>query len=520
MSRPSCKTSNSSIGEQANIKNRLDYLLANNPAIIYTSRIGGDWAANFVSKNIQGLLGYRSEEFIENPDFLASHIHPDDRERVLRNVEKILEIGFHVHEYRFLRKDGIYVWIHDELRLIRDENGKPVECVGFMIDVSARKKAEEELRRYDLKLQKLVKDRTIELEKANQDLRKAFERLRELETIIDRSPAIAFLWGLTDDMPIEFVSNNITQFGYSPDEVVGKIPYAKFVHPDDLAQVRSEIAECTRKDLDEYPLEYRMLTKTGETRWVYDRTFRRRDSRGTDIGHQGIVVDITERKRAEEALQRVNEKLQLMGSVTRHDALNQLAVLTGRLEIAETTARDDNVLTQLQKIKTAAGTIRRQLEFTADYQQTGVNKPEWISAERAFLSGIMGLSLAQVSLSHKFDDLEVFVDPMFEKVFHNLVDDSLRHGKKVTKINLCCEKSRDGLVIIYEDDGVGIPEEEKVKIFEPGHGKHTGYGLFMARAILGITGLTIEETGIPGNGARFEIHVPFGQYRSDSKRSA
>jgi signal transduction histidine kinase len=83
----------------------------------------------------------------------------------------------------------------------------------------------------------------------------------------------------------------------------------------------------------------------------------------------------------------------------------------------------------------------------------------------------------------------------------------------VTKITVSYHESDDGLDVLFEDNGIGIPFDEKEKIFERGYGKNIGYGLFMAREILAITELTIKETGEPGKGARYEIHVPKRYYR-------
>jgi signal transduction histidine kinase len=90
----------------------------------------------------------------------------------------------------------------------------------------------------------------------------------------------------------------------------------------------------------------------------------------------------------------------------------------------------------------------------------------------------------------------------------------MRHREHVTGIAVSCDRTPDGLQIIVGDNGAGIPNGEKEKIFEKGYGKNTGLGLFLAREILSITGMTIRETGIPGKGARFEITVPPGQFRS------
>ncbi|MCX6698231.1 MAG: HAMP domain-containing sensor histidine kinase [Methanoregula sp.] len=111
-------------------------------------------------------------------------------------------------------------------------------------------------------------------------------------------------------------------------------------------------------------------------------------------------------------------------------------------------------------------------------------------------------------------DPEVYSDPLFEKVFYNLIDNALRYGGADMKtIRVFSQESDTSLVIVCEDDGVGITDEDKKKLFRKGFGKHTGLGLFLSREILSITGITITENGEPGKGARFEITVPKGMWR-------
>jgi len=121
-----------------------------------------------------------------------------------------------------------------------------------------------------------------------------------------------------------------------------------------------------------------------------------------------------------------------------------------------------------------------------------------------------------VVLKNELGNLEIYADLMLEKVFHNLLDNSLRHGGTVTEITVKTRMDPDGLIIILEDNGTGIPYEDKEKIFECGVGNHTGLGLFLAREILGITGIMIKETGEAGKGARFEILLPKGVFRIPS----
>jgi signal transduction histidine kinase len=109
--------------------------------------------------------------------------------------------------------------------------------------------------------------------------------------------------------------------------------------------------------------------------------------------------------------------------------------------------------------------------------------------------------------------LEIYADLLIEKVFFNLIDNSLRHGERITRIHIRYEREDTGLILVYEDNGIGVPDRQKELIFERGFGKNTGYGLFLIREILSITGLTFKENGIFEKGTRFEIFVPNGLFR-------
>jgi len=102
---------------------------------------------------------------------------------------------------------------------------------------------------------------------------------------------------------------------------------------------------------------------------------------------------------------------------------------------------------------------------------------------------------------------------MLDRVFSNLIENAARHGKSVSQVVITYQIRDDGLLIYVEDDGVGIPDPEKERIFEYSADGGGGLGLFFVREILSITGMTIAETGTPGEGARFEIHIPPGGYR-------
>jgi len=106
-----------------------------------------------------------------------------------------------------------------------------------------------------------------------------------------------------------------------------------------------------------------------------------------------------------------------------------------------------------------------------------------------------------------------------ELVVFNLLDNTRRYGKNATNVRISSEEYHTHLVIVWEDNGVGIPGEKKEKIFERGFGKNTGLGLYFIREVLALAKISIKDTGIPGEGARFEIFVPKGPFRfcNDSK---
>jgi len=126
---------------------RLEYLVANTPAIIYSSVPSGDFKMTFVSANAGRVLGYSPAEMVEDPNFWFNHIHPEDVPVIFSSLALVFVEGQRTYEYRFRRSDGEYLWMHDTLRLIRDGAGNPVEVIGSLTDITDRKAMEDALKR-------------------------------------------------------------------------------------------------------------------------------------------------------------------------------------------------------------------------------------------------------------------------------------------------------------------------------------------------------------------------------------
>ena len=239
-------------------------------------------------------------------------------------------------------------------------------------------------------------------------------------------------------------------------------------------------------------------------------------------GHAPLRIyayDITDRVQAMKALAYANHKLGILTSITRHDIQNKLTGMLGYLDLLRGSLRDPQLIALLDKAETSAEAIGHHIDFTKDYESLGGTAPVWQEITPILTEVRSHFDLGGIAFDEPAPGFAVFADPMFAKVLSNLCDNSLRHGVHVRHIRIRSEPHETGCMLIYEDDGVGIPQDKKELIFERGFTtssdsiKSSGLGLFLARDILAITGITIKETGVPGIGSRFEMIIPPGKWR-------
>jgi PAS domain S-box-containing protein len=300
-------------------------------------------------------------------------------------------------------------------------------------------------------------------------------------------------------------------YGYTAQEAVGQsinilLPPDR---PDDIEVLLRKISQG--QPVERYETE--RMTKDQRRIQVSLSISPIKNNRGKIIGASTIAHDITERKQAEEALAVANKKLQLLNNITRHDILNQIMALNCFQNMTEEIIDDPLARSFIERSKKITDTISQQISFTKEYQDIGVKKPEWQDINKSFRKAVSSFNTGSIVIEPCEKTIEVFADPLFEKVFYNLIDNSLRYGENLTTIRCTCREDDQGLNVIYEDDGVGISTDDKPKLFRKGFGKNTGLGLFLIREILAITGISIAENGEFGKGVRFEIQVPRNVYR-------
>jgi PAS domain S-box-containing protein len=318
---------------------------------------------------------------------------------------------------------------------------------------------------------------------------------------------------MTPEGILTFVSPSWTALlGHPTDEVIGR-SYREFLHPDDISACMAAGATLVKTKERQTGIIYRVFHADGSIHVHVSNISPVLDEKGNVASYIGNARDITDMKRSENAIRESNRKLNLLNSITRHDLANQLTVVQGYTQLAMLRKPDPVITEFIAKIAAAAEVMQRQIEFTRNYQDLGVQAPAWHRVS----DSVLAVKPENVALTCSCGDWEVFADPMIGKVFFNLFDNAIRHGVKVSAISVSCGMVSGELVITVEDNGVGIPLDEKQKIFGKGYGKNTGFGLFLVREILAITGIFIHETGAHGKGARFEIAVPKGAYRIGKK---
>ncbi len=222
----------------------------------------------------------------------------------------------------------------------------------------------------------------------------------------------------------------------------------------------------------------------------------------------GIGEDVTEAT--------LSMKIDLLFSITRRDVLDQLSIIVNYLERAQLKTSREAMQAFFDKTLESIDSIRTQMAFVRSLQDIGITSPAWQSVKKVFYKTVLLVPAGTLDIRAEMEDIEIYADPLLPRIFYNLLENSLKYGDhNLTKIRLYAQRSGESLVLIYEDNGKGIPPDEKEKIFEFGFGRDTGFGLFLVRELLGYTGMTITETGEPGKGARFEIVIPKGKYRKE-----
>ena len=483
---------------------RVEFVLATCPAITYTCEVGGKWAATFISENVRNHLAYEPNQFLEDHNFWVEHIHPDDRERVLAGLSCLLEDDFHVCEYRFLHRDGSCRWVHDKSRLIRDEQGKPLECIGCWTDITERKRAEEKI--------------------------KDFRRMTDLAP---------HGYVMADfDGNLTYVNESFARMhGYAPAELIGKNfeIFHTAAQMKRVSKYKEQLVETGRgmheeeiwhvhRDGTEFP--------TLMSDWIM------RDDNGNPSLLCATAIDISELKLMQQREREHREEIAhyarlstigAMSSALAHE-LNQplCAIAThaeGALRMMLSGDYDSDELLQAVE-ETGAQAVRAgkiihriaNLVRKKEPHHSSVYIGEIISETiklvkyeaRLNETTIKWVELSEESQMLNVDSIQI------QQVLVNLIHNSFEAMKDIdqSKRQISIEVSTDEndmVQVVVSDTGCGLSDESADKFFEPFFSTNSqglGMGLSISRSIIEAHGGRIWAESNPTGGATFRFTLP------------
>ncbi|OPY33082.1 MAG: sensory histidine kinase AtoS [Methanomassiliicoccales archaeon PtaU1.Bin124] len=284
------------------------------------------------------------------------------------------------------------------------------------------------------------------------------------------------------------------------------------IHQDD--------AECAESDLlrsleerKNAPVEFRMRSINGYL-WV-EAVPSYCVENGVVTGIVLVMRDIDGRRETMMELIEQNKKLDLILGLTRHDLLNNVSSAETYLQTLSESLGEKHKKRYVEKALDNLESMRSQLQLIKQYQDLGMFERQWIDVGEAIDLAASQVDLGTVLFEHDLNGMKIKVDPMLDKVFYNILSNSVKHGDHVTHISALYQTGRNGITIVIEDDGVGIPSRDKRSIFEYGYKERRGHGLHFVNELLARSGMSIREVGTPGLGSKFEIFVPEGLYRHD-----
>jgi PAS domain S-box-containing protein len=450
----------------------------------------GSWEYNIKSTRIWGSAeGARIYGFKEDGGwFPLERIESciPERERVHQALVDLIEKDKEYNlEFAINPEDGTpQKIIMSMARLEKDASGNPMRAVGVIQDITKRKHAEAALR----------------------------ESEKFLNNVVENIPDMIFVKDAKDLRFVRFNRAGEELLGYKRDDLYGKNDYDFF--PNDEADF------FTRKDRDVLNLrkslnisEEKIQTRLKGERILHTQKIPILDDTGNPTYLMGISEDITDYKRTEEALNLARNKMALLNNVTFQDIQGAAFALAAYNELLKTVIDDEKGQTYLENQVSLNQKIIDSLNFAKNYQDMGIKPPRWQNVGHVFLLAISHLDFLHIARNMSVEGLEIYADPLLEMVFFHLMQNVLEHGVHATQVTIQYQEKPDKMTLVIEDNGVGIPAEEKHMIFDRGYGKNTGLGLFFAREVLSITKITIKETGEAGKGARLEIGIPRGGYR-------
>jgi PAS domain S-box-containing protein len=488
------------------LQKRLNHLLVISPVVIFTALTEFPYSPTFISENVVFVTGYDAHEYVNAPGFWLKQIYPDDLGLVLGETARLHEHGKANYEYRFLHKDGTYHWLSEGVMLVKDEAGQPKEIFGCFQDITRWREADEAIR------------------KSEERYRALAEAAHDFIFVIDR-----------DDM-VEYVNNYASNAIHVPiEEIVGK-PRSRLFPSDVSNNQFNAIQGVLDSGGPRYHEDY--IPIGNQKIWLGTWLVPMRDKNGKNVSVMGVSRDITERIMAQEelksAFQQEKELSELRSrivSTISHEFGTPLTTILSSAELLEhygtgwTEARKQE---HYQRIQEAVKRMDSMINRLVEIQRVSLKK-EASSPTQFELIGycqeiieeieIAAVCRGRTRFSTNVANITATMDKrLLREALGNLVSNALKFSEPAAPVMVeivCAEEQVD---ISVQDEGIGIPEKDLPRVYEPFHrGSNSqavsgkGLGLTIVKNSVEIMGGNIRVASTEGAGTTFRLHLPLHQ---------
>ena len=489
--------------ELARSERRLRYVLTSGPSVIFTFDPAGDCRSTYVSPNTREVLGYPAEDFLSDERFWSDRIHPDDAPEAHARMRQAMSTGTSVYEYRFRLPDGTYRWMRDELMLMRDASGTPLEIVGSCIEIDDRRRAEDAARAAAMDVRRLI-------ETANAPIfgKDTQNRINEWNHCAER---------LT---------------GYAKSDVMGR-SLSDFIVPEYREAVRA-VLDRALAGHETANFEFPMIAKDGRPLLLLLSASSRRDASGAIIGMVGVGQDITEHRESERRSLRA-QRLESIGTLAggvAHDvnnALTPILLATGLFRRRHPESHDLIDIME-SSARRGASMVQQLLTFAkgVDGRRAAVESAPLLRELEAIVASTFPKSIS--ARFHCGEGLPPVLgdSTQLHQVLLNLCvnarDAMPRGGQLVVEAMRTTISSVEarahgdggaGEFILWRvsDSGLGIAQDLLDRIFEPFFStkspeQGTGLGLSTAMGIVRSHGGFMRVHSRPNEGSTFSVYLP------------
>jgi PAS domain S-box-containing protein len=494
------------------LERRYRSLVEQLPAVTYMDTADEEMTSIYVSPQVEKVLGLSADAFVTD-DAWGAHLHPEDREQAVTALREAIKAGrSFTLEYRMVRPDGSVVWIRDQGTVVKDEAGNPSYVQGLYEDISEQKWLESELRSEAVKFKSLA----------------------------ERIPAVVYIEGEggSDDAPYYISPRYEELFGYTPAErKANPTLWRELLHPDD----RDRAVEAANRsyEVGGFSEDYRMVARDGRIVWVHDETVLIKDDEGKPLFWQGVLYDISEQKRAEQELAQALEMERMAVDRLReaddmkntfltavsHDLRTPLSAILGSaitLENADELGVSDEDRRQLmrslaKKAKRLTAMVNDLLDI--DRLTRGLVQPR---RELMDLGSLLGRTVAESDVVEErtvhvhAEPIDAWIDEsMIVRIVENLLVNAVKHTPPTATIWVGARREDNGVILRVEDDGPGVPPDERDRLFEPfERGERSapspglGVGLSLVARFAEAHGGRAWVEDREGGGASFRVLLP------------